>query len=543
MLMGGVTIMKKILGIILCFMMLVGSVTSFGEVVTASSLLVDVEAMEAEMTQGEQEDLVESILMILDDKMANVMTDQTKKETINQLQLLVDASVSKLDATNATTVVDAYCDMLMVYFESNQMGLKDVQNTTDKLIGLLGKKVVKLEGINQEHIKAILRKVTDKNALLQGQVSVNYQETLKVAGLDKMLLDVERAYRVVNSACNTYGPFKELGRDLQKQLVLLASTESVDLTLEADMIKRLKQDNIGISVNHNGVMYQIPTAFLEKHIGDLKIVIKPMAIDATKEVVVKGGTIKTVMLREIAIGYATNPETIEMHVPVSTLDTGMPENTCYALMSKEASQYTKLKADMDYGILTASIKGSGIVAAGAYRSVYTDLLGHWAEKNITSLLGHGIAVDNDTSLYAPNDVMTRGEFTRMLINIIGTEGKSANIFTDVTADSEYSDIIESIVYYGLTTGVVDNQFAADTLLTREDMVTLASKMFEIKNGYQLYGGFLRFKDMNDIAPYAKEAVQAMESAGYISGYDDNTFKPKKTVTKAEAVSVIYKMLK
>ncbi len=49
--------------------------------------------------------------------------------------------------------------------------------------------------------------------------------------------------------------------------------------------------------------------------------------------------------------------------------------------------------------------------------------------------------------------------------------------------------------------------------------------------------------MNEIAPYAKEAVQAMEAVGYITGYDDNTFKPKNTVTKSEAVSVIYKMLK
>lgn len=543
MLMGGVTIMKKIMGCLLCLVMLLGSVATFGEVVTASSLLADVNAMETELTQGDQEDLVESILMILSDQASNVMMDQNEKETINQLQLLIDASTSKLNAVNATTVVDAYCDMLMVYFESDQMALKDVQNATDQLIGLLGKKVLKLEGINQEHIKAILKKVTDKNALLQGQVSVAYQETLKVSGLDKMLLDVERAYRVVNSAFNTYGPFKELGRDLQKQLVLLASTESVDLTLEADMIKRLKQDNIGISINHNGVMYQIPTAFLEKHIGDLKIVIKPLAVGMTTSVAVSGGSVETIMLREVSIGYATNPEMIEVHVPVSSLNDGMPMDASYALVRKNTDGYTKLKSDMSYGTLTATIKGNDVMGAGVYQSVYTDLSGHWAEKNITSLLAHGIAVDNDGALYGPNAVMTRGEFTRMLINIIGTEGKSDNIFVDVTEGNEYADIIESIVYYGLTTGVVDDQFAADTLLTREDMVALASKMFEIKNGYQLYGGFLRFKDMNEIAPYAKEAVQAMEAAGYISGYDDNTFKPKKTVTKAEAISVINKILK
>jgi len=531
--------MKKMLGCALCLVMLLSSVVTFGDEVTAASLLEDVKAMSGELTQGDQEDLVESVLGILNQKASHAKMDQNQKATINELQVLVDAVVDKLDAAYATTVVETYCDTLIAYFDSEQMAVRDIQVATDKLIGLLGKKVVELEGINEEHIRAILKEVTDRNALIQGQVEVSYQQTLKVADLDQMLLSVEKAYRVVNSGFNTYGSFKELGRSLQKQLVLLASTESVDLTLETDMVKRLIKDNIGVSVNHNGMMYQIPTAFLNKHIGDLKIVIKPVAVDGSTSLAVTGGTLKPVVSREVAIGYATNPEMIKVSVPVSALNMGMPDNTCYGL----GTQTEKLRADMAYGKLVSEIKATGIVVGGTYQSVYTDLAGHWAEGNITSLLGHGIAVDRQASLYGPNEVMTRGEFTRMLINIIGTKGKSANVFSDVAPGSPYSDIIESVIYYGFTIGVTDDQFAPDTLLTREDMVTLASKMFELKNGYQLDGGFLRFKDMNEIAPYAKEAVQAMEAAGYVSGYDDNTFKPKKTVTKAEAVSVIKKMLK
>ncbi len=469
--------MKKIVGCFLCFAMLFGSVSTFGEASTATELYENVKVMELQLTQGDQEALVESIQMIM------AQNTTTPAELIQ----LIDVSAERLDAEKTIMIVDDYCDFVIEKIDSKKITSKDAQSTTDKLIGLLGKKVMKMEGINQDHVKALLKKVTDKNALLQGEVAVQYQQTLKVANLDKMLLDVERAYRIVNSGFNTYNGFKELGRDLQKQLVLLASTENVDLTLEAEMVKRLIKDNIGVSVNHNGVMYQIPTSFLEKHIGDLKISIQSVATNISDDVIysVNGGIIKPVIVKNLAIGYATNPEMVKVSMPLSLLEVGMPANASYGFFAGMNEQCQKLMSDMDYGTLITSVNGTGNIGVGRYQATYTDLSGHWAQNNITDLLARGIAVDNGTMIYGPNDVMKRGEFVRMLINIIGTEGKSANIFTDVPAGSAYSDIIESVIYYGLTIGVTENEFKSETPLTREDMVALASKMFEIKKGISL----------------------------------------------------------
>ncbi|MBN2899225.1 MAG: hypothetical protein JXO44_10675, partial [Clostridia bacterium] len=360
--------MKKILGCIFCLVMLFVSTISFGGEVSIATLVESVKVMDMELTQGDQDALVLSVQSAINQKIAVASADQNMKATIDQVYQLVDASIPRLDAEKATKVVDDYCDLLMVYFETGNMALKDVQSATDKVLNLSGTKVIKQEGINQEHIKALLKEVTDKNALLQGQVGVEYQQVLKVANLDKMLLNVEKAYRVVNSEFNTYGSFKELGRSLQKQLVLLASTENVDLTLEADVVARLRKDNIGISVNHNGIIYQIPTAFLEKHIGDLKISIKPVAVDATTATAVTGGMIKPLLLREVAVGHGTNPESIMVHVPVSALQSDALVVESYALMAGKGDQWQKLVADMNYGTLTATIKASGLMGAGTYQA-------------------------------------------------------------------------------------------------------------------------------------------------------------------------------
>ena len=52
-----------------------------------------------------------------------------------------------------------------------------------------------------------------------------------------------------------------------------------------------------------------------------------------------------------------------------------------------------------------------------------------------------------------------------------------------------------------------------------------------------------FADGDKIATWAKDTIEIAVSQGVITGYQDNTFKPKGTATRAEAVTVISKILK
>jgi len=51
-----------------------------------------------------------------------------------------------------------------------------------------------------------------------------------------------------------------------------------------------------------------------------------------------------------------------------------------------------------------------------------------------------------------------------------------------------------------------------------------------------------FADGIQIADWAKEAVVKANGNGIISGYPDNTFRPRATATRAEAVTVIVNAL-
>ena len=53
----------------------------------------------------------------------------------------------------------------------------------------------------------------------------------------------------------------------------------------------------------------------------------------------------------------------------------------------------------------------------------------------------------------------------------------------------------------------------------------------------------QFADAQDISAYAQEAIAGMTKAGIINGYEDNTFRPKNTATRAEAAVIIGKFIK
>ena len=45
--------------------------------------------------------------------------------------------------------------------------------------------------------------------------------------------------------------------------------------------------------------------------------------------------------------------------------------------------------------------------------------------------------------------------------------------------------------------------------------------------------------MDEISDYAAEAVKRMYALGIINGYEDGSFRPKNSITRAEAAKILY----
>ena len=108
-------------------------------------------------------------------------------------------------------------------------------------------------------------------------------------------------------------------------------------------------------------------------------------------------------------------------------------------------------------------------------------------------------------------------------------------FADVPADAYYADAVAWAVKEGITSGTGANTFSPALSCTRAQMVTFLWRA----NGSPVVNDAMSFTDVPADAYYA-EAVRWAVSEGITSGTTATTFSPDATVTRAQAVTFIYR---
>lgn len=195
---------------------------------------------------------------------------------------------------------------------------------------------------------------------------------------------------------------------------------------------------------------------------------------------------------------------------------------------------------------SSSFGGLGGVAIEVGKPVFNDLKSvDWARESITYLYDRGIVSGIGEGKFAPDERVTREQFLKMLI-------LSANL-TDSNAVAEFSDVSESDWSYkyiasayklGVASGIGDGVFGKEANLTRQDAATFAYRVVKhLGIKCELPNDQTTFTDNDDIAEYALEAVNALNSLGVINGMGDGAFKPKETITRAQTAVMVHNLIK
>ena len=180
-----------------------------------------------------------------------------------------------------------------------------------------------------------------------------------------------------------------------------------------------------------------------------------------------------------------------------------------------------------------------IVLSLSLSSVWAmDIEGHWAESQMLRwydrevIKGYG---EVEGFSLKPDNKITRAEFAVIVNKIFGFDEDSPKTFIDVkSSDWFYNQVNNSTVYMS---GYPDGTYRPNNNLTREEATVVLSKVFELKTQ-----GYNDFKDSNEISSWSEDAVNTMVSKNYLSGYPDKTFKPSNTITRAEVITIIDKMV-
>lgn len=168
---------------------------------------------------------------------------------------------------------------------------------------------------------------------------------------------------------------------------------------------------------------------------------------------------------------------------------------------------------------------------------------HWAYSSIIKLSGKGIVNGTGENKFEPEGNVTREQFVSMLVRAMEFKSDNSDLaFSDVAIDSWYKEAISVAADMGIVSGRSDGSFGVGENITREDMAVMAYRALRAAGKEPKENQGVIWADDDAISDYAKDAISLLKKSGIINGMTENEFSPKSTSTRAQAATIICRML-
>lgn len=205
----------------------------------------------------------------------------------------------------------------------------------------------------------------------------------------------------------------------------------------------------------------------------------------------------------------------------------------YTLLEKAAPEDYVI-SDKTYEL---TVSGSRVTMDGKTYSPVTFVNRRAAELNRRDHYAFLVGYADGT--FGPERNMTRAEvttmFARLLTEQIEADKTYSNTFNDVAKDCWAANYIGYMQQFGIVTGYEDGSFRPDAPVTRAEFAAIASR-FE-----KLTQGSASFTDVPD-THWAVRYINFAATRGWVTGYEDGTFKPEHSITRAEVAAVTCRLL-
>ncbi len=182
---------------------------------------------------------------------------------------------------------------------------------------------------------------------------------------------------------------------------------------------------------------------------------------------------------------------------------------------------------------TMFIGACGAFAAGAFVDVPDNA---WYRESAYYCAAHNLMLGTADGTFSPKGDITRAMLVTVLYRLNGQPQVSEDcVFTDVNKGSYYYDAVKWANANGIAFGTTATTFAPNEPVTREQVACFVARYAKFVDAAFLNDppAELAYTDLEQVSPYAKEAVDVVRFAALMLGDENNTFHPQKTMTRAE----------
>lgn len=140
----------------------------------------------------------------------------------------------------------------------------------------------------------------------------------------------------------------------------------------------------------------------------------------------------------------------------------------------------------------------------------------------------------------PGNNITRAEVTTIFFRLVKENVRNMNLayensFSDVDILDWYNTAVSTMVKLGIVNGRNAESFDPNAFITRAEFAAICARFadteVEAENKFTDVAGHWAEKEIYEAAEY-----------GWIRGYEDNTFRPDRFITRAEAMTMINRVL-
>ncbi len=189
----------------------------------------------------------------------------------------------------------------------------------------------------------------------------------------------------------------------------------------------------------------------------------------------------------------------------------------------------KVKMTKDITVYAAWVEDNG--AAGS---------GHETPEGLNGTDHFAYVVGYPDGNVMPNENISRAEVTAIFFRLLEESTREANLssansFGDVYSEDWFNGEVSTMAKLGIVKGRNAEVFDPNANITRAEFAAICAR-FDFSE-YEIVDNF------SDVSGHwAEDEIHEAAAHGWIKGYEDGTFRPDRYITRAEAVTMINRVL-
>lgn len=327
-----------------------------------------------------------------------------------------------------------------------------------------------------------------------------------------------------------------------------------ELIVNAEIVTEPNQNEYTFKLYKNGLVGRKDIDYITVYAGEAKLVLN---VATTDRLFQSFPVIVIHLVKENNGGYRVqffNEQGQELpNVPSNIgliLPTNQPDATNISVFYHNGSSTQPIggKFNPSKNGMEAEISRSGTYFVNENSKSFPDVDGRDPElQQAVQFLGSkGIVTGKDKGGFEPDSLLTRAEFTAMLVRAFYALDETATeSFSDVEPPQWHHPFIASSQKEHIVEGYPDGTFKPDRTISREEMTAIGARYLHEKKHYFYPSNpedyLNQFVDKQTISNWAKPTMSLAVKQRLIDVPADKRIKAREAVTRGEAARMLYRL--